>query len=536
MPRHSGNERRLFGQGLLRISGVMARYDVVVIGAGLGGLTAGAILARAGRKVLVIERSNSVGGAASSYKSGDLFIEGSLHETSDPHDPRDPKHHVLTRAGVIDAVKWIPSGAFYEARGGPLGQPFVMPDNFEAARRALTERFPDARAGIHQLLGEMERIASAMGTLSQGRNAFRNPPEALAALLKLLPATRDWQLSLAQKLSQVFGDNEAVKCALAANLGYYHDDPATLWWIFFAMAQGSYLLSGGCYVQGGSQRLSSALARAIRTSGGEVMVRRVASRIALDTQGRASTVTHTARDGSDPQVVEGLTLVSNAAPAALAPLMPKAAAEKLTTGYARRTPSISLFTLTLGLSKPPREFGLSAYSTQLLPRGMKRLSDYAQGAALMADEPGERMPPMSIVNYAAIDSGVPAPPFVLSICGPDRLSNWDNSDMEAYRKKRGRWQDAIVGYLSSFYPDLAESVVASSFNTALSVHQYLNAPGGAVYGFAPTPPRSFWHRPAGSPRTAVPGLYLASAYAGFGGYTGAVQSAGACADMILREG
>ncbi len=50
----------------------MADYDAVVTGAGLGGLTAGAILARAGRKVLVIERSNSVGGAASSYKSGDL--------------------------------------------------------------------------------------------------------------------------------------------------------------------------------------------------------------------------------------------------------------------------------------------------------------------------------------------------------------------------------------------------------------------------------------------------------------------------------
>ena len=66
----------------------MAGYDVVVIGAGLGGLTAGAILARAGRKVLVIERSNSVGGAASSYKSGDLFIEGSLQETSDPHHPQ----------------------------------------------------------------------------------------------------------------------------------------------------------------------------------------------------------------------------------------------------------------------------------------------------------------------------------------------------------------------------------------------------------------------------------------------------------------
>jgi phytoene dehydrogenase-like protein len=513
----------------------MARYDVVVIGAGLGGLTAGAILARAGRKVLVIERSNSVGGAASSYKSGDLFVEGSLHETSDPHDPRDPKHSVLTRAGVIDAVKWIPSGAFYEARGGPLGQPFVMPDNFDAARRALTGRFPEARAGIHQLLGEMERIASATGRLSQGREILRSPREILGALVKLFPAIRDWRLSLSQKLDRIFGDHEAVKCALAANLSYYHDDPATLWWIYFAMAQGSYLQSGGRFVQGGSQRLSSALARAIKVAGGEVLVRRVASHIALDRQGHASAVTHTARDGSDPQVVKGLRIVSNAAPAVLAPLIPQAAAEKLTESYTGRTASVSLFALTLGLSKPPREFGISAYSTQLLPRGMKRLSDYAQGAALMAEEPGERMPPMSIVDYAAIDSGVPAPPYVLSILGPDRLSNWESSDMDAYREKRGRWQEAIVRYLASFYPGLADGVVASSFNTALSVRQYLNAPDGAVYGFAPTPPRSIWRIPARSPRTAVPGLYLASAYAGFGGYTGVVQSAGECADMILRE-
>src|ERR1700676_4061771 len=265
----------------------MARYDVVVIGAGLGGLTAGAILAREGRKVLVIERSNSVGGAASSYKSGELFVEGSLHETSDPHHPRDPKHDVLTRAGVIDAVKWIPAGELYEVRGGPLDRPFMMPDNFDAARRALTQRFPEARAGIDQLLGEMERIASAMGTFSRGRGAYKNPRASLGALLKLVPAIRDWRLSLSQKLDRIFGDNEAVKCALAANLSYYHDDPATLWWIYFAMAQGSYLQSGGRFVQGGSQRLSSALARAIRMAGGEVMVRRVVCGVALDLRGRA---------------------------------------------------------------------------------------------------------------------------------------------------------------------------------------------------------------------------------------------------------
>ena len=513
----------------------MAEYDVVVIGAGLGGLTAGAILAREGRKVLVIERSNSVGGAASSYKSGDLFVEGSLHETSDPHDPRDPKHDPLTRAGVIDAVKWVPSGVLYEVRGGPLTRPFVMPDHFTEARHALTERFPEAADGIAQLLGDMERIAASVSTLSKSAGRAKSARENVSALLKLVPSIGDWRLSLSEKLDRVFGDNEAVKCALAANLSYFHDDPRTLWWIFFAMAQGSYLQSGGRYVQGGSQRLSSALARSIRNAGGGLLVRRIVTQLAFDARGRVSAVSHTARDGSDPQTVSCRRVISNAAPEALAALMPDSVAAKLRDSYAGQAPSASLFALTLGLSRPPRQFGIKTYSTQLLPPDMMRLSDYAKGASLMAQEPGERMPPMSIVDYAAIDSGVPAPPYVLSVLGPDHLSNWDNSNMDAYRAKRGRWQDAIVRYLDSHYPGLAASVVATSFNSALSVRQYLNAPHGAVYGFAPVPQRTSQPIPRRSPRTVIPGLYLASAYAGFGGYSGVVQSAGACADMILGE-
>jgi phytoene dehydrogenase-like protein len=492
----------------------MARYDVVVIGAGLGGLTAGAILARAGRKVLLIERSNSVGGAASSYKSGDLFVEGSLHETSDPNDPRDPKHTALVRAGVLDAVKWIPGGGFYQARGGPLSEPFAMPDNFEAARRALTDRFPQNTSGIGRVLDDMERLA-------------------LAGDIDLIPES-DRSLSVSQKFDKVFGNNEAIKCALAANLSYYHDDPTSLSWPFFAMSQGGFFLSGGRYVQGGSQRLSSALARAVRTAGGEVVIRRVVTGIALDADGRPSGVTHSAKDGSDVQTVESEVIVSNAAPENLASLIPEDAARKLNDSYAQQRRSISLFALTLGLSKPPREFGLAGYSTQLLPPWLTRLDDYALAAALMADEPADRMPPFAIVDYAAIDSGVPAPPYVLSIFGPDRLSNWDGSDLDLYRDKRARWQDAIARYLDGFYPGLAGAVTTASFNTALSVRQYLNAPGGAVYGFAPMPhSRGASNR---SPRTAVPGLYLASAYAGYGGYTGVIQSAGACADMILAEG
>lgn len=498
----------------------MTAYDAVVIGAGLGGLTAAAILARAGRKVLVIERSNSVGGAASSYKVGDLFVEGSLHETSNPHDPRDPKHDVLNRAGARDAVKWVAAGGLYEVRGGPLQEPFVLPDNFADATSALTARFPQHGSGIQQLLDEMQDIVTAA---TRGQNvADGNIDAAHPAAKSKAP------LSLAQKFDALFGDDEAIKCALAANLSYYHDDPATLPWQSFALAQGRYLLSGGSFIHGGSQRLSSALARAVRSAGGEALVRRVVTSVSLDATGRPASVTHTARDGSDPQTVECRRLISNAAPATLAEFMPDAAAEKLNVAYARRQPSISLFALTLGLAQPPRDFGVASYSTQLLPDWMGRLTDYAAATRLMAKEPDGRMPPLAIVDYEAIDSGIPAPPYVLSVVGPDHVANWDQLTPEHYKEKRARWQAALVQHLNAHYPGLAHAVTSSSFNTAQSVRQYLNAPHGAVYGFAP-------EICGGTPRTPISGVYLASAYAGSGGYTGVIEAAGACADIILSE-
>jgi phytoene dehydrogenase-like protein len=499
----------------------MAQYDAVVVGAGLGGLTAGAILAREGRKVLVIERGNSVGGAASSYKVGDLFVEGSLHVTGDPHHARDPKHRALTRAGALDAVQWIPAQALYEVRGGPLGaQPFVLPDNFAGAREALHARFPQACRAIDRLLDEMRLLASTLGE------------RGLGGVLALAAQFPDWESSLADKLQALFGDDEAVKCAVAGNLSYIHDDAAALWWVPFAVVQGSFLASGARFVQGGSQRLSSALARVIKNAGGEVLLRRLVTRVEKDTATDTHRVTHAARGGDDPQTVETSTVISGAAPAALAELMPKAQAKRLGESYANRAPSLSLFALTLGLSKPPREFGFTSYSTQLLPDWMTSLSQYADGKTLMAGEPAGRIPPLAIADYSAIESGVPAPPFVLSAVGPDRISNWDERDPDAYRARRGRWQQAIIDHLDSRFPGLGVAVTAASFNSALSVQQYLNLPGGMAYGFAPTRPASATD-PYRSPRTVLDGLYLASAFAGIGGYSGVVQAAEACADMIL---
>jgi phytoene dehydrogenase-like protein len=511
----------------------MDRYDVIVIGAGLGGLVSAALIAQSGRKTLLIERNYGVGGAASTYKSGDLVVEASLHETSDPRDVIDPKNPVLAELGVLDKVKWVPTGAVYEVRGGPVGVPFVLPEGFAAARAAFLDRFPATR-GVGPLLAEMESIATGLGIMSRGRRAFDNPLEGLSALLKLGPVVRGWRLSLAERLQRACGDDEAAKCALAANMVYWHDDPDTLWWILFAVAQGGYIGSGGCYVEGGSQRLSNALARAFKAAGGELLLRRTVSEILLDGEGRPIGVAHEGKDGEGRVEARAPVVVSNAAPAHVKSMLPTAARKRFFAPYDRRPLSISLFSATFGLSSRPADVGFSAYSTFLLPEWMTALSDYRRCAAILADPPDEGMPAIAVVDYSAIDSGLGGPPYPVSVVGPDRLANWSGLDGAAYDEKRNLWRTAIITAIDRVFPGFAEKVVASVFSTASTMLSYLNAPEGAVYGFAPHPPAGpIWKGPDSSPTTPVPGLYLASSYAGSGGYTGAILAGAAAARQVL---
>lgn len=60
----------------------MTGFDVVVIGAGNGGLTAAASLAKAGFKTLILERHNVPGGCATSFCRGRFEFEVALHQLS----------------------------------------------------------------------------------------------------------------------------------------------------------------------------------------------------------------------------------------------------------------------------------------------------------------------------------------------------------------------------------------------------------------------------------------------------------------------
>ena len=142
------------------------QFDAIVIGSGLGGLTAGAMYARAGHRVLVIERNQNFGGAATVYRHGALAIEASLHEI-DGLDPKDPKASILQSLGLDRDVPFVDVGDLHEVRSPLLGEPFVLPHGLDAALNAAKQRFPHQGSGLDGYFERICAVRHAVSTLSE---------------------------------------------------------------------------------------------------------------------------------------------------------------------------------------------------------------------------------------------------------------------------------------------------------------------------------------------------------------------------------
>jgi phytoene dehydrogenase-like protein len=510
-------------------------FDAVVIGSGLGGLTAAALLAKAGKKVCVIERNHEIGGAASAFRSGALRIEPSLHQTGNPLDPIEPKHDILTQLGLLDEIEWIAVSPFMSVRGEQVGGRFDLPIGFDVAREALQARFPGSRAGIANLFFAMKSTYAGVVDLTRAR-AKRSLWKLARGGFELREFVRDWRRSTDEMLQHYLGDDEGAKFAIAGNLAYYTDDPRRLAWPFFLMAQGGFLRSGGVYVKGGSQVLSMKLAEVVCSAGGTILTGREAIAIELNRNGAPAAVRHVETGGgaAEDRIATQLIL-ANCAPNVLTAMLPEPARGACERAYGGVPLSTSLFAVHFGVDRPPAEFGLTCYNEVRVPDWARSLRDIATSATMFAADPSGRMPIYGVANYGAIDSGLSdGGPTLVTAVGADRLDNWAGLTPQQDKDRRARWRDAFQAALDHDYPGFGSAVTERQFLSARSMRDFLNTPDGAVYGFAPLPmKRSIWAGLPRSPRTPVAGIYLASSFAGAGGFTGAMGAGAAAAQLVM---
>ncbi|MGK7890092.1 MAG: C-3',4' desaturase CrtD [Leptolyngbyaceae cyanobacterium] len=255
---------------------------VVVIGGGIGGLTAAALLAHRGYSVLVVEQAAIAGGCASTFKRrGFTFDVGATQVAG--LEPGGIHHQIFSELGIPlpETRPCDPACAvFLPGEDRPIN---VWRDPEQWRKERL------------QQFGDSERFWNCLASLFQASWAFQQrdpvlPPRSGWDFWQLLTAVRPGTLRTAPftfstvgQLLKLFrlGDNRRLKTFLDLQLKLYSqvgaDETATLYAATaLAVSQDPH---GLFHLEGSMQVLSDRLIEAIRQKGGRILTRQSAQHI-----------------------------------------------------------------------------------------------------------------------------------------------------------------------------------------------------------------------------------------------------------------
>ena len=103
----------------------MKTYNSIIIGSGLGGLTAGALLALWGKKVLILEQHYIPGGCATTFKRKDFLMEVGLHEMDGLHK-EDFKYPIMELLKIFEGIEFLKVPDLYHVKMGTFN--YVLPE------------------------------------------------------------------------------------------------------------------------------------------------------------------------------------------------------------------------------------------------------------------------------------------------------------------------------------------------------------------------------------------------------------------------
>lgn len=482
------------------------KYNTIIIGGGLAGLTAGATLSKFGKKVLLLEQHHKPGGCATTFKRGDFIIEVGLHEMSGIFE-NGSIPQIFNMLDVHKEVNFLKVPEFYAVVSGK--ETFVCPHGFEAATKAFVDKYPEDEKGIMRFFKLIAGIRSDATSLPRSP-LTRKLIYPLMPLLypNLVEATKH---SIGSWLDKHI-TNEEAKLDLTAHLAYWSDDPYKLSLFYFGLPFSGFIKNGGHFIQGGSQTLSSYLVSFIEKNGGTVLLGKKAEKI-ITKNGKATAVrfNDSFNKHMDPVTISCDNVVANCAIPIVPELLDEPHASKLKEKITNRTESCSLLCMYLGFKTEVDKFGVKYYSNYVRGEDVKTLKD------LLPNNMGDWSTRSFIfVDYNKVDSAL-APPGKSEgvICAVDYLDQWENLNKDDYNAKKDEIAQILLKRLDDQFPGIRESIEYYEVSTPKTVKRYTSNPSGSVYGYAQSNEQTANKRFRNN--FLIPNLYFASAWAFPGG-------------------
>lgn len=491
-------------------------YDLLVIGAGLGGLTCAGYAAKQGLKVAVIEQHDIPGGYATTFTRGDpeLTFDVSLHQIV----LHGPAKQIMEDLGVLEKTKFHKCNELFRYRSNDIdiAVPAAGPDVF---KNTLKKRFPKETKGIDGFTSDMIEIHNELGRLfSKGGPSFI---DKIAFPIKY-PAL--WA-SRKKTLEDYLNDhvrNPELRSVLSAFSPYYGLPPSQVSGFYYLNATAAYVIYGGSYPEGGSQSISDAITDAIKSNGGIFKFNTKVNRV-LVKDGKALGVLT-----SDGETIKANAIVANCSAENLYGKMIDQ--ENLPSKYRKRVkklaPSVSSFIVWLGLHRDITDSMRDSHI--FLMENMDQEESFT--AALEANA---HKAPLGVCVYDNIYRDYsPKGSTVLSIIFTSGYGPWKEYEAEYWAGKKHRYNEKkeeiskimIQRVEKALIPNLASMINVKEASTPLTNIRYTLNSSGAIYGYEQVLENSFMNRI--SNRTPIKGLYLASAWGEPGGGYPAVLISG----------
>lgn len=460
---------------------IEGKYDAIVIGSGIGGMSTAGFLAKDGKKVLVLERHYTPGGFSHVYMRKGYEFDVGVHYIGETHDVNSQISKIF-RYLTDDSIEWANMGDVYDRMvfGNEIYE-FVK--GKERFAEKMKTYFPAAedQVSIDKYVELIEKaqvpivIYFSEKTLPKFLRYFFSNLMRKKGLLYNKPA-----LEVLQSIT----NNKKLIAVLLGQYGDYGMQPSVGSFMMHATLVNHYM-NGGNYPVGGSTKLFDGIAPAILNAGGDIFVNAEVQEIIIENN-KAVGVRLT--DGKE---IRAKKIISNAGVYnTYTKLIDKNLAEQMgiKSEMEKITPSVGHFCLYIGLRHSVSELKLNKANYWIFPDHY----DHDKSIEAFRNDPESELPVAYISFPSAKDPDWErrypdrSTIEIITMAPYEWFEKWEGTDWmkrgDDYEQLKEKMSKRLLEALFKYEPQLRDKIDFYELSTPLSTRHFVGNQYGELYG------------------------------------------------------
>lgn len=463
------------------------QYDILIIGAGLGGLTVGNILVYQGYNVLIIDKNHQPGGCVVNFQRKDYRFDTAIHFINGCGSG-GMVNTILKSFDAENAIEWLPIGNLihwvdpgngYEAR-----PPVLLPDFIEF----LCKEFPHEAKNVRKFYTDYrDIIAMLWGLISPSwkvkgqtlKNTFPVFVKFMGSITK----------SVDEVVSNYFSDPALIEflTLFVAPFGNVREKESFFVWY---MSDVSYKSEGAWYPKGGAGEFTSRLAQHYIKLGGKLLLNHEVTQVLIEKKEFKGLICKDRKGNTHEFHATHLVNASDLNRFVTRLVPNDTFSSRWIQKINKHDTQHSLVSVYLGLDIDVKDYGISDYELWHLNNEWRTPAHYRK----IFEELDYSQLPMEVVtfyNNGPDKTCCPQGKSVISILSPTHIESWnalleDGKKGPKYLAMKKKVGEMFISRLTELLkiPDLANHVEVIEVATPITLHRYNYAHRGTPIGYS----------------------------------------------------